>query len=97
MKYCYTTVDWISCIQLVIGFIACRMLSHFMYIVRNNEIKMFNQSINQTNKQGLDAEHQYGEVIKNLSECNVVRFLVTKVSMDYDAYICFILNKASVW
>ena len=44
MKYCYITVDGILCIQLVIGFIACRMLSHFMYFVRNDEIKMFNQS-----------------------------------------------------
>ena len=32
------------CIQLVIGFIACRMLFHFMYFIRNDEIKMFNQS-----------------------------------------------------
>ena len=46
MKDCYITVGGILCIQLVIGFIACRMLSHFMYFVRNDEIKMFNQSIN---------------------------------------------------
>ena len=45
MKCCYITVDGILCIQLVIGFIACRMLSHFMYFVRNDEIKMFNQSL----------------------------------------------------
>ena len=44
MKCCYITVDGILCIQLVIGFIACRMLSHIMYFVRNGEIKMFNQS-----------------------------------------------------
>ena len=43
MKCCYITVDGILYIQLVIGFIACRMLSHFMYFVRNDEIKMFNQ------------------------------------------------------
>ena len=42
MKYYYITIDGILCIQLVIGFIACRMRSHF---VRNDEIKMFNQSI----------------------------------------------------
>ena len=48
MKYCcYMAVDGILCIQLVIVFIACRMLSHFMYFVRNDEIKMFNKkSIN---------------------------------------------------
>ena len=46
MKCCYITVDGILCIQLVIGFIACCMLSHVMYFVRNDEIKMFNQ-INQ--------------------------------------------------
>ena len=45
MKCCYITVDGILCIRLVIGFIACRMLSHFMYFVRNDEIKMFNQSL----------------------------------------------------
>ena len=48
MKYCYITIDGILYIQLVIGFIACRMPSHFMYLVRNGEIKMFNQSINQS-------------------------------------------------
>ena len=42
VKCCYITADGILCIQLVIGFIACRMLSHFMYFVRNDEIKMFN-------------------------------------------------------
>ena len=45
VKCCYITADGILCIQLVIGFIACRMLSHFMYFVRNDEIKMFNQKI----------------------------------------------------
>ena len=45
VKCCYITADGILCIQLVIGFIACRMLSHFMYFVRNDEIKMFNQSL----------------------------------------------------
>ena len=45
MKCCYITVVGILCIQLVISFIACRMLSHFMYFVRNHEIKIFNQSI----------------------------------------------------
>ena len=44
MKCCYITVDGILCIQLVIGFIAFRMLSHIMYFVRNGEIKMFKQS-----------------------------------------------------
>ena len=45
LKYCYITIDEIICIQRVIGFIACRTLSHFMYFVRNDEIKMFNQSV----------------------------------------------------
>ena len=45
MKCCYITVDGILCIQIVIGFVACRMLSHFMYFVRNDENKDV-QSIN---------------------------------------------------
>ena len=49
MKCCYITVDGILCIHLVIGFIACRMQSHFMYFVRNDEIKMFNQSVKRSN------------------------------------------------
>ena len=39
MIYCYITADGILCIQLVMGFIACGMLSHVMYFVRNDEIK----------------------------------------------------------
>ena len=35
--------DRILCIQLVIGFIAWCMLSHFMYFARNDEINIFNQ------------------------------------------------------
>ena len=42
MMCCYITVDGILCIQLVIGYIACRMLFHAMYFVRNDDIKMFN-------------------------------------------------------
>ena len=44
-KCCYITVDGILCLQLVIVFIACRMQSHFMYFVRNDENKDV-QSIN---------------------------------------------------
>ena len=42
MIYCYITVDGILCLQFIIGFIFCRMPSHFMYFVGNDEIKMFN-------------------------------------------------------
>ena len=40
-------VQFGSKLAIFIGFIVCRMLSHFMYFVRNNDINVCNQSINQ--------------------------------------------------
>ena len=70
MKYCYIKVDGILCIQLVIGFIACRMLSHFMYFVRNDEIKMFNHVNIGIDTPGDHTVSSPMVTFKNALECN---------------------------
>ena len=47
VEYCIVNFDWILCIHIVLHPFYC-MRFYEMYFVRNDELKILNQSINET-------------------------------------------------